>query len=311
MIHVENLTKHYDQVAAVDQIHFDIHKGEIVGLLGPNGAGKTTTLRMLTGFLRPTSGTIRVKDFTVDNQSLEIKKIIGYLPESAPLYPDMLVFDYLSYVANIRGIPADKSLSRIRELAGQCGLEEVMHKPIGELSKGYKQRVGLAHAMMSDPEILILDEPTSGLDPNQIIEIRDIIKHIGKEKTVILSTHILSEVEATCDRVVIIHRGKIAADGNLRELKETAGDTNVVHLTLRNASFQEIEGQVASVNGVDDITCVEENGGQVRARLTISRGQDPREDIFQRIKQTDWVLLEFYQQTQTLESIFRGLTKEN
>jgi ABC-2 type transport system ATP-binding protein len=311
MIHVENLTKHYDQLAAVDQIHFDIHKGEIVGLLGPNGAGKTTTLRMLTGFLRPTSGTIRVKDFTVENQSLEIKKIIGYLPESAPLYPDMLVFDYLSYVANIRGIPPDKSLARIRQLAGQCGLEEVMHKPIGELSKGYKQRVGLAHAMMSDPEILILDEPTSGLDPNQIIEIRDIIKHIGKEKTVILSTHILSEVEATCDRVVIIHQGKIAADGNLRELKESAGGTNVIHLTLRNASFEEIEGQITSVNGVNGITCLEENGGQVRAKLTISRGQDPREDIFQSIKRTDWVLLEFYQQTQTLESIFRGLTKEN
>ena len=311
MIHVENLTKHYDQLAAVDQIHFDIHKGEIVGLLGPNGAGKTTTLRMLTGFLRPTSGTIRVKDFTVENQSLEIKKIIGYLPESAPLYPDMLVFDYLSYVANIRGIPPGKSLARIRQLAGQCGLEEVMHKPIGELSKGYKQRVGLAHAMMSDPEILILDEPTSGLDPNQIIEIRDIIKHIGKEKTVILSTHILSEVEATCDRVVIIHQGKIAADGNLRELKESAGGTNVIHLTLRNASFEEIEGQITSVNGVNGITCLEENGGQVRAKLTISRGQDPREDIFQTIKQTDWVLLEFCQQTQTLESIFRGLTKEN
>ncbi|KPJ79048.1 MAG: hypothetical protein AMJ54_00995 [Deltaproteobacteria bacterium SG8_13] len=311
MIHVENLTKHYDQVAAVDQIHFDIHKGEIVGLLGPNGAGKTTTLRMLTGFLRPTSGTIRVKDFTVENQSLEIKKIIGYLPESAPLYPDMLVFDYLRYVANIRAIPADRNLSRIRELARQCGLQEVMHKPIGELSKGYKQRVGLAHAMMSDPEILILDEPTSGLDPNQIIEIRDIIKHIGKEKTVILSTHILSEVEATCDRVVIIHQGKIAADGNLRELKESSGNTNVIHLTVRNAPFEEIEKQISSVEGVTGIARLEESSDQVSVKLTISSGQDPREEIFRKVKQTDWVLLEFYQQTQTLETIFRGLTKEN
>ena len=173
------------------------------------------------------------------------------------------------------------------------------------------QEVDAFLARVSSAPFLALDTETSGLDPNQIIEIRDIIKHIGKEKTVILSTHILSEVEATCDRVVIIHRGKIAADGNLRELKESAGDTNVVHLTLRNASFQEIEGQIASVTGVDDVTCLEENGGQVRARLTISRGQDPREDIFLRIKQTDWVLLEFYQQTQTLESVFRGLTKEN
>ena len=311
MIHVENLTKHYDQIAAVDQIHFDIDKGEIVGLLGPNGAGKTTTLRMLTGFLRPTSGTIRVKDFTVEDQSLEIKKIIGYLPESAPLYPDMLVFDYLNYVARIRGIPADRSLGRIRELARQCGLEEVMHKPIGDLSKGYKQRVGLAHAMMSDPEILILDEPTSGLDPNQIIEIRDIIKHIGKEKTVILSTHILSEVEATCDRVVIIHKGKIAADGNLRELKESAGDTNMILLTIRNAAYEEVAKEISSVAGVDAIARIGENDDQVRAQLTVISGQDPREEIFLRIKQTDWVLLELYQQTQTLETIFRGLTKEN
>ncbi len=311
MIHVENLTKHFDQVCAVDQIHFDIHRGEIVGLLGPNGAGKTTTLRMLTGFLRPTSGTIRVKDFTVENQALEIKKMLGYLPESAPLYPDMLVFDYLQYIASIRSLPPDRSLSRIRELARQCGLEEVMHKPIGELSKGYKQRVGLAHAMMSDPEILILDEPTSGLDPNQIIEIRDIIKHIGKEKTVILSTHILSEVEATCDRVVIIHQGKIVADGNLRALKESAGGTNMIHLTVRNAPFEDIENQISSVEGVNGIAKLEESGDQVRTQLTISSGQDPREEIFRRIKQTDWVLLEFYQQTQTLETIFRGLTKEN
>ena len=311
MIHVENLTKYYDQVCAVDQIHFDIDKGEIVGLLGPNGAGKTTTLRMLTGFLRPTSGTIRVKEFTVDDQALEIKKLLGYLPESAPLYPEMLVFDYLSYVASIRSLPPSRSIGRIRELAQQCGLEEVMHKPIGELSKGYKQRVGLAHAMMSDPEILILDEPTSGLDPNQIIEIRDIIKHIGQEKTVILSTHILSEVEATCDRVVIINQGKIVADGNLRELKESAGDTNVINLTVRNASFEEIEKQILTVEGVGGVTRLEENGNQVRARLTIASADDPREEIYQKIKQTNWVLLEFHQQTQTLETIFRGLTKEN
>ena len=311
MIQVENLTKYYDQVCAVDQIHLDIHKGEIVGLLGPNGAGKTTTLRMLTGFLRPTSGSIRVKDFTAEDQALEIKKILGYLPESAPLYPDMLVYDYLNYVASIRGLATDQRLERIRELARQCALEEVMHKPIGELSKGFKQRVGLAHAMMSDPEILILDEPTSGLDPNQIIEIRAIIKKIGQEKTVILSTHILSEVEATCDRVVIINQGKIVADGNLQELKESAGDANVIHLTVRNAVFDEIQKQLASVAGVDEITRLEENGDQVRTRLTIAAGQDPRAEIYDRVKQRDWVLLEFYQQTQTLETIFRGLTKEN
>ena len=165
MIQVENLTKNYKEICAVDQINFDIQKGEILGLLGPNGAGKTTTLRMLTGFLQPSAGTIRVKDYTVDKDALEIKRLLGYLPEEAPLYQDMLAFDYLNYVADIRDIPKSDKLARIRQLADLCGINEVLHQPIGELSKGYKQRVGLAHAMMNDPEILVLDEPTSGLDP--------------------------------------------------------------------------------------------------------------------------------------------------
>jgi len=223
MIHVENLTKYYNDLCAVDQISFDISKGEIMGLLGPNGAGKTTTLQILTGFLRPTAGSIRVKDYSIDEDSLQIKKLLGYLPESAPLYHEMLVYDYLDYVANIRRIDSSKKISRIRHLADLCGIREVMHKTINELSKGFKQRVGLAHAMMDDPEILVLDEPTSGLDPNQIIEIRDIIKQIGKEKTVILSTHILSEAEATCDRIVIINKGKIVANDTTETLKQSAG----------------------------------------------------------------------------------------
>jgi len=168
MIHVESLTKYYNNLCAVDQISFDISKGEIMGLLGPNGAGKTTTLQILTGFLRPTAGNIRVKDFSIDEDSLQIKKLLGYLPESAPLYHDMLVYDYLDYVANIRRIDSSKKISRIRHLADLCGIREVMHKTINELSKGFKQRVGLAHAMMDDPEILVLDEPTSGLDPNKL-----------------------------------------------------------------------------------------------------------------------------------------------
>jgi len=175
MIHIENLSKNYKDLQAVDQISFDIKKGEILGLLGPNGAGKTTTLRMLTCFLKPTSGSIRIKDLTIEQDDLAIKRLMGYLPESAPLYKDMLVYDYLVYIANIRGVEPESRLKRIKELAGLCGLTNVMHKPIDELSKGYKQRVGLAHAMMNDPEILVLDEPTSGLDPNQIVEIREII----------------------------------------------------------------------------------------------------------------------------------------
>lgn len=220
MIKFQNLTKYYGDVCAVDNISFEINKGEILGFLGPNGAGKTTTYRILTGYLQATSGNIRVKDFNIHDHQLEIKKLIGYLPEAAPIYHEMLVYDYLNYVADIRGVPEDKKLTHIRELADLCSLNEVMHKTIDELSKGYRQRVGIAHALMGEPEILVLDEPTSGLDPNQIAETRDIIKRIGKEKTVIFSTHILSEAEATCDRVVIINEGKLVADHSSSELQE-------------------------------------------------------------------------------------------
>ena len=311
MIHIENLTRYYDDVCAVDQINFDIQRGEILGLLGPNGAGKTTTLRMLTGFLRPSSGNITVKDFQIDQQPLEIKKILGYLPESAPLYHDMLVYDYLNYIAGIRGIESDRKLARIRELAGLCGINEVMHKPISELSKGYKQRVGLAHAMMADPEILILDEPTSGLDPNQIVEIRDIIKEIGKEKTVILSTHILSEAEATCDRIVIINRGKIVADGDVDDLKQSAGDTNLISMTLRDAEFGDVKDRLAPIEGIGDVIKASNDDDVLQVTLSVSSAKDIRADIYRTIKQTDWIILEFHQESQTLENIFRELTREN
>jgi len=220
MIKFENLTKYYGDFCAVDNISFEVKKGEILGFLGPNGAGKTTTYRILTGYLQATSGTIRVKDYDIHEDHLEIKKLIGYLPESAPIYHEMLVYDYLNYVADIRGVPESQKLSHIKELADLCSLNEVMHKAIDELSKGYRQRVGIAHALMGDPEILVLDEPTSGLDPNQIAETRDIIRRIGKEKTIIFSTHILSEAEATCDRVVIINQGKLVADYSTDDIKE-------------------------------------------------------------------------------------------
>jgi len=220
MIKFENLTKYYGDVCAVDNVSFEVKKGEILGFLGPNGAGKTTTYRILTGYLQATSGTIKVKDYNIHDHQLEIKKLIGYLPESAPVYHDMLVYDYLNYVADIRGVPADEKLSHIKGLADLCSLNEVMHKTVDELSKGYRQRVGIAHALMGDPEILVLDEPTVGLDPNQIADTREIIKRIGKEKTIIFSTHILSEAEATCDRLVIINNGKLAADYTSDELTE-------------------------------------------------------------------------------------------
>jgi len=311
MIHVENLTKHYKDVCAVDQINFDIHKGEILGLLGPNGAGKTTTLRMLTGFLQPTAGNIRVKEFTIEENPLEIKKLLGYLPESAPLYHDMIVYDYLDFVANIRKIDGNQKLNQIKYLADLCGLNDIMHQPIGELSKGFKQRVGLAHAMMSDPEILVLDEPTSGLDPNQIIEIREIIKRIGKEKTVILSTHILSEVEAACDRVVIIKQGKIIADGSMETLKQSANRKNRITILLLNSDYESVKKELGSIEGVEEVQLETNNEGVLQASVIYRSSADLRGDIYRKIKETEWILIELYQETQTLENIFRELTTEN
>lgn len=311
MIQVENLTKYYNQLCAVDQINFDIQKGEILGLLGPNGAGKTTTLRMLTGYLQPSSGSINIKGLSIDKHVLEIKKLLGYLPESAPLYHDMLVFDYLKYVAAIREIDSAQRLPRIRQLADLCGINEVMSQPIGELSKGYKQRVGLAHAMMNDPEVLIFDEPTSGLDPNQIVEIRKIIKEIGKEKTIILSTHILSEAEATCDRIVIINQGQIVADGSTENLKQSLSSKNMMHLCLQNADFKTVEANLSALDGVESVTKIRETDSELDVGVTCQSAGDLRPDVYRQIKETDWILLDFHQETQTLENIFRELTKES
>lgn len=311
MIRVENLTKYYGSLCAVDKINLNIQKGEILGLLGPNGAGKTTTLRMLTGFIRPTSGTIRVKEYNIEDHSLEIRKLLGYLPESAPLYHDMLVYDYLNYVAAIREVEKTRRLSRIREMAELCGLDEVMDKPVAELSKGYKQRVGLAHAMMKDPEILVFDEPTSGLDPNQIIEIREIIRKIGKKKTIIFSTHILSEAEATCDRVVIINQGKIVADGNMESLKQSASGDYSIHLAFRNADMEGVRKELGSVAGVVGISPVEGDSDVLRVRLSCRSSDELRDKIYERIKKRDWILLEFYQERQSLENIFQKLTLES
>ncbi len=312
MIEVENLSKYYDGFCAVDRIDFSIQKGEIVGLLGPNGAGKTTTLRMLTGYLPPTSGNIKVNHLSILTDAIEIKRLMGYLPESAPLYRNMLVLDYLEYVARVRGLDEKRRLHRIQELSEVCGIQEIMHFAIGELSRGLKQRVGLAHAMLGDPEILVLDEPTSGLDPNQIVEIRDIIRRASREKTIILSTHILSEAEATCDRVIIIHRGKIVADDDTQALQEISGLDQVVLLSLRHARADAAISRLKAVEGILD---VQEVGRPDTETLSLSlrcrEGSDPREDLYQAIKATDWSLIELHQQTQNLETIFRELTRED
>jgi len=219
MIQVENLTKNYGTNCAVDQVSFNVHKGEVLGFLGPNGAGKSTTMKILTCFLAPTQGSAKVAGFDVFDQSLEVRRRVGYLPEDTPLYRDMTVLEHLDFAASMHGMKGDRVQARIKEIGGRCGLVEVAGKLVGELSKGYRQRVGLAQAMLHDPDILILDEPTGGLDPNQIAEIRTLIKEVGKEKTVILSTHILPEVQATCSRMLIISGGKLVADGTPDELR--------------------------------------------------------------------------------------------
>lgn len=312
MINVQGLVKEYDGFCALDRIDFSVHKGEILALLGPNGAGKTTTLRILTGYLSPTSGRVEVKGMVLPEQTGKIKESIGYLPESAPLYKNMLVYDYLLFLARIRQLDPGGIQPRIKEIMKTCGLGQIMHKPISELSKGLKQRVGLAHALLHDPEILILDEPSEGLDPNQIQEIREMIKRIGREKTVILSTHILSEAEATCDRMVIINKGKIVANGTSKQLRTDSKSRVRVKLLLKDAPLQDSRDRLLAVKGVKDIQPRQEAGNELLALdVDCDPDHDPREDLYRAIKDTDWTLLELYQQGQSLENIFKELTKES
>ncbi len=230
MIRVRELTKYYGDRIAIDHISFDVRNGEILGFLGPNGAGKTTTMKIITGYMLPTSGTVEVDDLNIYEHSMEIRKKIGYLPENNPLYEDMYILDFLRFIGEIRGIPPDKLKQRLEYVVETCGLKDELTKEIGALSRGYRQRVGLAQALLHDPEILILDEPTLGLDPNQVMEITELIKEIGKQKTVMVSTHILPWVEENCDRVVILHRGRVVADGTIDELKKQYPNPDSVSL---------------------------------------------------------------------------------
>lgn len=305
MINVQNLVKHYGEVKAVDGISFTIRKGEVTGLLGPNGAGKTTTLRILTCYLQPTSGMVSIDDYLVDENPIDIKKRIGYLPESAPLYPDMMVYDFLQFIADIREI---NDAERITDVAIQCGITEVMHKNINELSKGYKQRVGLAQAILHDPEILILDEPTNGLDPNQIIEIRDLIKELGREKTVILSTHILQEVEATCNRVIIIDNGAIVADDLTSELKSAKGKDIRINILAGGASFDQLQAALRTIPGINNVNHIHDEGNLCHIQVITGSDIDARPAIFNCIKDNGWVLYEMNREYRSLEHVFRELT---
>lgn len=304
MIEVENVSKLFGNFRAVDGISFSIQTGEIVGLLGPNGAGKTTTMRMISGFLEPDFGTVKIDGLDVLKNPVETKRKIGYMPESAPMYSDMIVADYLKYIAEIENQnPAEKC----RELAEVCGLKEVMHKNIGELSRGNRQRVGLAHALMGNPEILILDEPTSGLDPNQVLEVRSLIKQIGKTHTVIISTHILSEVEMLCGRVIIISGGKKVADSPTEELREHFGNSSEVQICVSGASTEEAEKIFRGINGVSKIHS-SLNDGKIEFRISVEKNIEVRPELAKACVQNGLELFEMQQKKNSLEEVFRSLT---
>lgn len=303
---VENLTKIYGTQRAVDNISFKVHTGEVLGFLGPNGAGKTTTMKALTSYLLPNKGTIRLGDYSVTDQPEEVRKLIGYLPENNPLYNEMPVIDYLRFVAEIQGIDKSRIKERIGEMVRVCGLEGEKHKKIGELSKGYRQRVGLAQALIHDPEVLILDEPTSGLDPNQIIEIRDLIKAIGREKTVILSSHILAEVEATCDRILIINKGKIVADGTPENLRKKAQGQEMLKLTIEDADKNTIADALQKLHSIEWVNTV--TGTTNRFEIQSKPNESSRRDVFDLCVKNKWALTEMTVVETKLEDIFRELT---
>ncbi len=306
MIEVSNVSKTFGTFRAVSNVSFSIPTGQIVGLLGPNGAGKTTTMRMITGFLKPTEGSIKIDGTDITEKPVESKRKIGYMPESAPLYGDMIVYDYLTYVAEVEG---KNAAEKVPLLCKECGLEEVMHKNISDLSRGYRQRVGLAHALMNDPEILILDEPTSGLDPNQIEDVRSLIKEIGKTRTVIISTHILSEVEMLCSRVIIISGGRLVADSPTDQLRTRFGNSAVIKVTS-SATESEISQILHGIQGIENLSFEKaENGSTVL--LSVKNTEEIRPQIAKSVIAGGYDLFELVLQKNSLEDVFHILTTEN
>jgi ABC-2 type transport system ATP-binding protein len=310
-ISVRNLTKVYNGQKAIDGLSFEVKTGEILGFLGPNGAGKSTTMKIITCYIPPTEGTVEIDGHNIFDHSIEVRRKIGYLPEMNPLYLDMNVLDYLDYSARLHGVEKGKIQGRIKEMAQVCGLTAVRHKDIGELSKGYKQRVGLAQALLHEPEVLILDEPTSGLDPNQIVEIRNLIKQLGLAKTFILSTHILSEVQATCDRVLIINEGKIVADGSPAQLQQEFKGAENVTLELRTELRNPLEQIAPKLRGLKSVTGVDLLSGKEsvsRFLLHVEKGADIREAAFRLAVAEGWILLELSTRSTSLEEVFHKLT---
>lgn len=303
---VEHLTKKYGDQKAVDDISFEVKTGEVVGFLGPNGAGKSTTMRIITCYMAPNEGKVLLEGLDAEKDADKIKKKIGYLPENNPLYTDMGIIDYLKFCAEIQGVPKEKISGRVHEVVDVCGLNQERHKKIGELSKGYRQRVGLAQAMVHDPDVLVLDEPTSGLDPNQIIEIRKLIKELGKEKTVILSSHILSEVEATCDRILIINKGKIVADGTSETLRSQAQGQELIRIKIEAPASQDIEKKLLGLASVESVKPVD--GAKDHFLVQSKPEHSSKKDIFDLCVRNKWYLTELTGIETKLEDVFRELT---
>ena len=309
MIKVQDLSKNYGDVQAVKSINFEIDDGEIVGFLGENGAGKTTTLKMLTGYLVPTKGNVEINDLNINDSALEIQKQIGYLPELNPLYPEMSVYEYLEFIARVRNITGKSFREALARVVERCGLQGVVHKLVSSCSKGYKQRIGLAGSMIHDPKILILDEPVTGLDPNQIVEIRELIKSLGREKLVLMSSHILQEIQATVDRIMIIHQGEIVANGTNEELMSSFKGNTILNLEVRNANENTIKDLSIAVANINVVEVNEKKDHHV-IQLEYSQETDPREDLFNYAVNSDWVILKMTPTTTDLEDVFRKLTME-
>jgi ABC-2 type transport system ATP-binding protein len=306
MIKVENLTKRYAGVTALNGLSFEVKRGEIVGFLGQNGAGKSTTMRILTGFIPASSGTVTVAGFDVFQDSLNVRRHIGYMPENNPLYVEMRVSEYLKFRARIKGVPRAERRERLDEVLKLCGLEEVRNRIIGQLSKGFRQRVGLADALLAEPDLLILDEPTIGLDPIQIRQVRELIKDLGKRHTILISSHILTEIEMTCNRVILIHHGRILASDTAENLRK---DRGVVKLEIRGP-LAEIKAKLSGLPNTELLEVRVDEDGFVAADIEPKAGTDPREEIFKLVAANNWTLRELHRKRTSLEDIFVQVMKD-
>ena len=309
MIEVKGLTKKFADHVVLDNLNFSVRQGEILGLLGPNGAGKTTTMKILTGFWPATEGQVTIAGQDLDHHALDLKKRLGYLPEHVPLYDDMKVYEYLRFVAEVREIEKEEILARIKDVSAKCGLQKVIGQTMAELSKGYRQRVGLAQAIIHNPDILILDEPTTGLDPNQIVEIRELIKTIGQHKTIIFSTHILAEASATCDRVLIINQGKIVGEGTPAELTAKLSGSASLQVKVKGPQA-EVLSAIQALPQVATVQAQSVDSAEVTTyAITVQPGQEIKEELSKLIINNNWGLLELSQTQASLEDVFRQLTK--